>query len=195
MANNLTGFIGGLPNNNKSNTLNDYSQDLEKFLPGIGNTLGGDLNNINDLVRGVESPAITQNMNAVWGQNSGMGQGSDFLRNRAVDLYGQRGAQRQQAGHEDLLSLLSGASAGLSSYRGQDINRELGLGNIALGQQGLDQRQYEFGQTFPWEKEKYYDQANRESGKFQQDLDLRKLLGKGQLNQNSLNSYLNFLSP
>lgn len=173
----------------------NYQQDLESILPGISGTLGQQLGNINNLISGTESPAITQNMNAYWGANSGLAPGSEFLRNRAVDLFGERSAQRQAQGGQDLLGLLGGVSAPLSSYRGQDVQRELGLGGLALGQGELGQRQYEFGKTFPESQRQFDITSGNQMNQFQQDLDLRKMLGVGNLNLSTLQSYLQYLSP
>lgn len=173
----------------------NYQQDLESILPGISGTLGQQLGNINNLISGTESPAITQNMNAYWGANSGLAPGSEFLRNRAVDLFGERSAQRQAQGGQDLLGLLGGVSAPLAGYRGQDVQRELGLGGLELGQGELGQRKYEFGKTFPESQRQFDITSGNQMNQFQQDLDLRKMLGVGNLNLSTLQSYLQYLSP
>ncbi len=110
--------------------------DLENIVPGLKDLLGTGTGVIGNRLAGTESPAIAQNMNAMWGAGAGLAPGSEFLRNRGIDLFGERAEARQTAGLNDLLGLLGGVSGPLGQYRGQDIERELGFANI-------DQRQRE----------------------------------------------------
>lgn len=104
--------------------------DLENIVPGLKDLLGKGAGVIGNQLTGTESPAIAQNMNAMWGAGAGLAPGSEFLRNRGVDLFGQRSEARQQAGLQGLLGLLGGVAGPAAAFRGQDIERELGLGNL-----------------------------------------------------------------
>lgn len=133
MANGLTGM-------RTSNTLKpptpgvggNLMGDLENIVPGLKDLLGKGAGVIGNQLTGTESPAIAQNMNAQWGAGAGLAPGSEFLRNRGVDLFGQRSEARQQAGLQGLLGLLGGVAGPSAAYRGQDIERELGLGSLGL---------------------------------------------------------------
>lgn len=169
---------------------NTLMQDLEGVLPGIGGVLQSGLGNTSDLLSGVESPAVTQTMNAYWGGGSGLAPGSEFLRNRAVDLYGMRSAGRKQQGMQDLLGLLGGISGPTAAYRGQDIQAALGQGNLDLGRSELSQRGSQFNQTLG-ENRRQFDLQH---GLNQADQALRSTLGIGNMNNQTLQSYLSFLS-
>ena len=88
-------------------------------IPGFDMLSESASSNISDLLKGTESPAITQNMNSQWGVGAGV-PGTDFLRGRATDLYGQRSADRKQQGLGNLLSMLQGYS-GTSVARPETI--------------------------------------------------------------------------
>lgn len=108
--------------------------DLESTVPGLSELLGTGSGVIKNRLSGTESPAIAQNMNAMWGAGAGLAPGTEFLRNRGVDLFGQRAEARQSQGLQDLLGMLGGITQPLGQYRGQNIERELGLENIAQRQ-------------------------------------------------------------
>lgn len=191
-----------VPATNTSGSM--YANDLESILPGITATMGSQLGNVQNLIAGTESPAITQNMNAYWGANSGLAPGSEFLRNRAVDLYGTRSATRQAQGGQDLLNLLSGVSAPITAYRGQTIGAQTAQEGYrsaeSINASRLAQQAHEFDLTFP-ESQREFDLglANRQ-GEFRgtqqfnyADLAMRQMLGIGNLNLNTLQSYLQYL--
>lgn len=106
--------------------------DLQNIVPGLKDLLGQGASVIGNRLSGTESPAISQNINAQWGAGAGLAPGSEFLRNRNVDLFGARSEARQSAGLNDLLGLLGGVAGPSAAYRGQDIERELGLGGLNL---------------------------------------------------------------
>jgi len=111
------------------------NRKFDTGIPGFDMLSQSASSNISDLLKGTESPGITQNMNAQWGVEAGV-PGTDFLRGRATDLYGQRAAGRQQQGLGNLLSMLQGYSGTAvarpgdimgqqTSYRGQDTQKAI----------------------------------------------------------------------
>lgn len=106
------------------------------YLGGLG--FGGLINSaqqdVGSLLNGLPSPSTTRTANAYFGAGTGLGTGSDFLRNRGYDLYGQQSQQRQQTGLQDLNSLMSGVSSPELSNQGQQLqNTQF---NANLNQQG-----------------------------------------------------------
>lgn len=161
--------IPGLPN-----SIPGSNQTYNTGIPGFDVLSQAASQNVSDLLRGVESPAITQNMNAMWGAGAGV-PGSEFLRNRAVDLYGQRSQARKQQGLSDLLNMMQGYS-GTVTARPADI----------LGQQTA------FAQMGNAANIAAADRAQRA-----QEAQMNAALQAAQLGltggTNLLNTYLNFL--
>ena len=186
-----------------SSTTAPANRKFETGIPGFDMLSQSASSNISDLLKGVESPAITQNMNAQWGVGAGV-PGTDFLRGRATDLYGQRAAGRQQQGLGNLLSMLQGYSGTAvarpgdimgqeTAYRGQDTQA-----NIAANQ--LAQQASQFGQGLNWDKEQFGQTFPESQRQFDTSTYLQNELGQGQLGlgrdrlaQDYLNSYLSFL--
>jgi hypothetical protein len=110
-------------------TGNDFLNNL-----GFGGLIQSAQGAVGNLLNGLPSPSQARTSNAYFGANSGLGMGSDFLRNRGYDLYGQQSQQNQQAGLQDLNSLISGVSGPALTNQGQQLqNTQF---NQNLGQQG-----------------------------------------------------------
>lgn len=90
-------------------TTGTTGRQFDTGIPGFENLAQIASGNVQELLAGVESPAITQNINAQWGVGAGV-PGSEFLRNRAVDLYGQRAEERKGRGLDSLLKMMQGFS-------------------------------------------------------------------------------------
>lgn len=137
-------FGGGAGSTASPVTTQNVMQQLNQLIPGLSPAIGGAMSNINNLISGTESPAVTRNMNAYFGAGTGLGSGSEYLNNRAIDLYGQRSNQRQQLGLQNLSSLLSGVTQPFSSVanlgvtqRGQDIEQLLGSRGLDIQSQSI----------------------------------------------------------
>lgn len=89
-------------------------------IPGFSNLNRGATNAIASNLGGLPSPAVAQRANAYFGASSGM-PGSDFVRNRGFDLYGQQADQYRQRGIDDFLKLISTYSGTLMPTAGQNI--------------------------------------------------------------------------
>lgn len=119
----------------------DTSSYLNQVLPGFSDLSGAATGIIGNLLRGLPSVDAARTSNAYFGAGSGMGAGSDFLRNRGYDLYNQQAQQRQQQGIGDLLSTLGAYSGTVVPTAGQALQNE------QFGR-SLGEQQYEFGQNY-----------------------------------------------
>lgn len=104
-------------------------KQFDTGIPGFDILSQAASTNVKDLLQGVESPAITQNMNAYWGVGAGV-PGSEFLRNRAVDLYGQRAQARKEQGLTDLLNMMQGYSGTVTAKPSDIIGAETAMQQI-----------------------------------------------------------------
>jgi len=87
------------------------------------------------LMQGLPSAGPTQRANAYFGATSGM-PGSDFVRNRGFDLYGEKSEGYKQRGFDDFLQLLRGVSGTIAPTTGEQIQDQ-------QYNQNLQQRQIE----------------------------------------------------
>lgn len=169
------------PNANATN----FNQFMEGILPGYGKLTSTGTSVIGDMLSGLPSPDAARQSNAYFGAGSGMGQGSEFLRNRGYDLYRQQGQQRQQQGLGDLQSFISGVSGPANTYTGQQNQFALGQGNLALGGAQLGEQASEFDKNLAFQN---WLQGNKLG------LEGAGLGLQGQQNNNNqMNSYLSFL--
>ena len=114
---------------------------LDSVLPGFSNLSGSATGVIANLLKGLPNPATTQQANATFGVNSGLGTGSGFLQGRGYDLYNQQGQAMQQQGLDDLLKTVG-------TYSGNVVaNAPQTLQNQQFGAQ-LGEQQSEFGQNY-----------------------------------------------
>jgi hypothetical protein len=97
----------------------DFNTFLNQVLPGVSNLTTSGTDVIQNMLNGLPSVSNTRTANAYFGQNSGMGAGSQFLQNRGYDLYNQKAQQQQQGGIQDLLSMISGYSSPALQYNSQ----------------------------------------------------------------------------
>ena len=93
-------------------------------IPGFENLSQSASGNVGNLLNGTESPDITRNIAAQWGAGSGQGSGSDFVRNRSADLYGQRSEARKSQGLQGLLAMLQGYSGTVTARPGDILGAE-----------------------------------------------------------------------
>jgi hypothetical protein len=124
---------------------------LESILPGINNLTSTATGNIQNLLSGLPSVSAARQSNAYFGAQSGM-PGSDFVRNRGYDLYGQQAQQRQQTGLEDLLQTIGTYSSPALGAQGQALqNQQFGQNLAQQGSQfdqSLAQKGSQFSQDF-----------------------------------------------
>lgn len=113
-------------------------------IPGEENLYQKASENVGNLLSGTESPDITRNINAAWGAGSGLAPGSEFLRNRAVDLYGQRSEARKAQGMKDLLAMMGTFSGTVTATPGQILGDEAAQRGFSLDQQQLAEQQRQF---------------------------------------------------
>lgn len=108
----------------------DTWNQLGNVIPGLTDLTKSGTDVIQQMLQGLPSPSTARTANAYFGINSGM-PGSEFVRNRGYDLYGQQAQQRQQQGLGDLLSFL-GQYQNFVPTPGQNLST--GLGYAQLGQ-------------------------------------------------------------
>jgi len=98
----------------------DPTAFLNNTLPGFTQARTSAMGNIQNLLTGLPSVDQTRTANAYFGANSGM-PGSDFIRNRGYDLYGQQAQQNTQTGLSNLTSLLGSVSQPTLTNQGQQL--------------------------------------------------------------------------
>lgn len=135
------GVYSGTPATNPTPGTSNIRDILNSAIPGFSKLLGSASGNIDDLLSGDASPSVARRANAYFGASSGM-PGSEFVRNRGFDLYGQQGDARKQQGLHDLLSLLSGAAGNLfptvgEQQSGNQFQQDLGFRQNQAGNQFL----------------------------------------------------------
>lgn len=123
----------------------DTSAYLNQVLPGFRDLSGAATGVIGNLLRGLPSVDAARTSNAYFGANSGLGPGSDFLRNRGYDLYRTQADQRNQAGLTDLLSTLGAYSGTVVPTAGQTLQNEQ-FGRSLSEQQSEFQQNYALNQ-------------------------------------------------
>lgn len=132
--------------------------------------------NIRNLLAGTESPDITRNINATWGAGSGLAPGSEFLKNRAVDLYGRRSEARKSQGMKDLLSTLGTYSGTVVATPGQIMGDEASRRAEALQAQRMAEEQRQFNEQLAFQREREASMLDLENRRFRLQEDLA---GKG----------------
>jgi len=137
-------------------------------IPGFDELSGMASGNVKNLLAGTEDPGITRNMNAEWGAASGMAPGSEYLNNRAIDLYGQRGAARKQQGFQDLLAMLQGYSGTVVASPGQIFGDEASRRSADLEAKRLAQSGSQFAQQLAFDRERQAAQLDLENRRFGQ---------------------------
>lgn len=130
--------------------------------------------NVGDLLSGEESPDITRNINAAWGAGSGLAPGSEFLRNRAVDLYGQRAEGRKAQGMKDLLAMMGTFSGTVSATPGQILGDEASQRALALDRDQMAQQQRQFESELAQRQQMQDAQLALENRRFDLQYDLSK---------------------
>lgn len=131
---------------------------LGNAIPGLDNLTGAASSNTGALMSGLPSPNPVRRANAYFGSISGM-PGSDFVRNRGFDLYGEKADSYQARGFNDFLNLLKGVSGTIApttgettgalmqnqniSQRGNEFNSGAGQQNQQAAQQLRSQRSVE----------------------------------------------------
>lgn len=132
----------------------EMSSIVNKAIPGYGALSGGASGIVGNLISGMPSASTSQRSNAYFGAGSGMG-GSDFVRNRGFDLYGQQAEASKQRGFDDFFKLLSGYSGTVMPTTGQQqsgsefdrnlqFQRENAQSQVDLAQQELDLKRQQF---------------------------------------------------
>jgi len=96
---------------------------LNSAIPGFSNLSASGSGIVKNLMGGLPSAGPAQRANAYFGAASGM-PGSDFIRNRGFDLYGQQAEQYKQRGFDDFLKLLSGYSGTVAPTVGESIQED-----------------------------------------------------------------------
>lgn len=130
---------------------------LAKALPGLDKATGAATANTTQLLTGLPSASPVQRSNAYFGAASGM-PGSDFVRNRGFDLYGEKAESYKKRGFDDFLALLKGASGTITPTTGELTQSALQNQNLQQ-QQSLNNSQI-FGQNYQGAMERR-DEADR----------------------------------
>lgn len=91
-------------------------------IPGFNGLTSGASDIISNLLKGLPSADPAKRAGAFFGAASGM-PGSDFVRNRSFDLYGEQAEERKQRGINDLMSLIQNYSGTIVPTAGQQIQQ------------------------------------------------------------------------
>ena len=132
------------------------SNIVNKAIPGYNGLSAQSSNIVGNLMGGLPSAAPTQRANAYFGANSGM-PGSDFVRNRGFDLYGQQAEQYKQRGFDDFLKLLSGESGTVMPTAGEQIKSGEFSQDLAQRQREANQHGAEFNADYALKKNNNQD--------------------------------------
>ncbi len=135
-------------------------------IPGFDELSQTASGNVQNLLSGTEDPSITRNLNASFGASSGLAPGSEFLNNRAIDLYGQRGEARKQQGFQDLLAMLGGYSGTVTATPGQVLGDEAGQRDEAFRKQQEADRVNQFNQQMAFDRERQQQLLDMENKRF-----------------------------
>lgn len=173
------------------------SRTFATGIPGFDELSGIASGNVRNLLEGTEDPSITRNLNAAFGAGSGLAPGSEFLNNRAIDLYGQRGAARKQQGFNDLLSMLGTYSGTVTATPGQVLGNEEqqrqlefasqqeanrvrdAMDRLALDRERLQQQVDLENRRFGLDERQYYDRRRKRGGFMPQNFRSLALAGGG----------------
>lgn len=186
-------FTGGTPTSTKIGGTVGAGGSRSPGIPnpfpefaGMNNLATG---NIMSLLGGMPSAAPTQRANAYFGVNSGM-PGSDFVRNRGYDLYGEQAENYKQRGFDNFLNLLGGYSGTVMPTAGQQIQQQQFAQDLAARQQqanaqmALERQQQELnemkaGKGVPWNSTATGNMYDRFGGRlnYNPDFDRTKALG------------------
>lgn len=98
----------------------NFNAIIENAIPGFGGMTTGASGIVNQLMQGMPSAAPTQRANAYFGAQSGM-PGSDFVRNRGFDLYGQEAEASKQRGFDNFLKMIGAYSGTVAPTAGQSL--------------------------------------------------------------------------
>jgi len=103
----------------RTTTTPGFNNVLANAIPNFGQINTGVGANVAQQVNGLPSAGPVQRANAYFGVGSGM-PGSDFIRNRGFDLYGQQAEQQKQRGFDNFLKLISGYAGNIAPTVGQN---------------------------------------------------------------------------
>lgn len=123
-----------------------FQSIVDNAIPGFGGMSTGASGIVNQLMQGMPSAAPTQRANAYFGAQSGM-PGSDFVRNRGFDLYGQEAEASKQRGFDNFLKMIGAYSGTVMPTAGQSLQAQQAAAELASrnrqvdAQLGLDRRQ------------------------------------------------------
>ncbi len=101
---------------------------------GMSQTATG---NIGALLNGMPSASPARRASAYFGASSGM-PGSDFVRNRGFDLYGEQAEGYKQRGLDNFLKLLQGYSGTVMPTAGQQLETQQFNTNLGNRQREFD---------------------------------------------------------
>ena len=99
-------------------TTDQMGRIVNQAIPGYSGLTKSASSIVGSLMGGLPSAGPAQRSNAYFGAASGM-PGSDFIRNRGFDLYGQQAEGYKQRGFDDFLKLLSGTIGTVTPNAGQ----------------------------------------------------------------------------
>lgn len=168
-------FPLGMPSNTAAGV--NQTRAFNNALPGFSGLSQSATDIVGSLLKGLPSASPTQRANAYFGTASGM-PGSDFIRNRGFDLYGEDAEKYRQRGLDNLLALLRGYSGTVVPTADQQIqsnqfaqtmqNRNAqDAAQAALANAQLDFEKTKYGIGRPWESSstgKVYDRAGTGMG-------------------------------
>jgi len=129
-----TPYIPVTPPTDPMQTTNQMDQIVNKAIPGYSGLTSSASSIVGNLMGGLPSAGPAQRANAYFGATSGM-PGSDFIRNRGFDLYGQQAEQYKQRGFDDFLKLLSGTVGTVTPNAGQQQQQSQFDKDLQLRQQ------------------------------------------------------------
>ena len=108
----------------------NFNAIVDNAIPGFGGMSTGASNIVNQLIQGMPSAAPTQRANAYFGTQSGM-PGSDFVRNRGFDLYGQEAEASKQRGLDNFLKMIGAYSGTVMPTAGQSLQASQAAAELA----------------------------------------------------------------
>lgn len=130
----------------------NFQAIIENAIPGFGGMTTGASGIVNSLMQGMPSAAPTQRANAYFGVGSGM-PGSDFVRNRGFDLYGQEAEAHKQRGFDNFLKMIGAYSGTVAPNTGQSLQASQEAARLASqnrqadAQLGLERDQMAWNQS------------------------------------------------
>lgn len=166
---------------------------INNAIPGAPGLTNSASTNTANLLNGLPSTSATRKANAVYGVNSGLAPGSDFLKTRMFDTYGQNVDARNQEGLQNYLALISGVTGPELAQNAQN-NQASQFGQSLAEQRSefanrLKQQQDEFNQSndlalqeFGFNRARYFTGLQKQNGK-QFPYVSNQIPGSGQANQ------------